>query len=406
MKEDSQLAQTADFDLTEYEKYAEEFGYDLEPIVYGNSNQSSKKRTYASFLELNPEEVEYRLLKPSWMDGGEAASFIWEKASEPGFPDDELENFAVNQIGGFILHYEVQPQRNIYNAETNTYDKTRSCSSVGYYSQRHQSYVKGLHETLPLKRMTAFDKQKKAYDPRLPDPLVSGAQLLGSRGSTCEACIKAGLSQVELPDGTVKRCEPRGRMYFYVTHLSKVKKQRPNAAGEISYTTTTKTVKELYGKSGLILMINLPTKSGLVGDWDSENPDNSVIGYSTYLNVLQRESKIQKNPFIAIPFAQYTTIAIKQPLKAGGSPKNLLHFKREPISDKTLHDEGKQLWNSFYQKQIEFLNLEDYQGLEVLSGEKAPDDYDLQEVEHTIPVTKSDLKSAAVVETVIDDIPF
>ena len=199
-------------------------------------------------------------------------------------------------------------------------------------------------------------------------------------------------------------------MYFYVTHLSKVKKQRPNAAGEINYTTTTKTVQELYGKPGFLLMINLPAKLGLIGDWDMNNPDNSVIGYSTYLNVLTRESKEQKNAKIGIPFANYTNISIKQPLKPGGSPKNLLHFKREPVADENLHNEGKKLWTSIYNRQIEFLDIEDYQGLEVLSGEKAPDPSVYENVE-TLPVatpTKSNntvpMKSAAVDD--VEDLPF
>lgn len=381
-------------------KYAEEFGLEMEP----DTPKQYKKKVYTQFLDFSPEDlpdgVELRKIKPAWSDTG---TFAWELEGL----DEDLDNFSgVNQLGGYVLFGEIQADRTVFDAENNTFDRDRSCSSVGYYSQIHQGLIKGLPETAVLKRMNPWDDKKKEYVSTVPEQVIKDIQLVGSRGMTCENCIMAGLSQVETPAG-VKRCTPRGRIFFYLTHVSRIKKQRPAPGQEPELITTTKTIEELYGKPGLLMMLNLPNKGGLNGEWHTEFAD-SVLGYASYMSYLKVQARTENNVYLKNPYFHFTTITIKAPTK-GASKKNLLHFERHPLGDSKLYEAGRQLWKSIYQRPVEYLNPADFQDTVVLKGEVPVN----QEPEAVIPVAATPskvtpMKSAAppIMEDEIDDIPF
>lgn len=302
-----------------------------------------------------------RTVQSSWLDGAAAAQFVWNQEGQTAEFLEEFEGFSgINQLGGFIVHAELQPQLSVYDAETN---KSKTfCSATGYQDGNIKQLVKALPGYVPLRGMyDGWDQGANRPNYTKPAPLVKTLGLVGSKGMTCAACIASGQSTKTNEDSKVTECSLRGRIFFYVTEVSKSKKVPPKKAGdEATVTTVTKTIRELLDVPGILVAINLPTKSGIRGHYDANNKANNITGYASYIMQLQMAAK-GKSAALASPLMQFTTISIKQPPGDSKNPKNMLHFNNQPNFNIEQLKDARKAWEAVNpHKEVEILNPEDF----------------------------------------------
>lgn len=301
-----------------------------------------------------------RTLQSSWMDGGAAAQFIWNQENQTSEFLEEFDGFSgINQLGGFIVHAELQSALSTYDPENNK-SKTY-CSTTGYQDGNIKQLVKALPGYVPLRGMyDGWDQGANRPNYTKPAPLVKTLGLVGSKGMACMDCIAAGQSTRTDEEGKVTECSLRGKLFFYVTEVSKSKKQPPKKAGdEPVVTTVTKTIRELLDVPGILVAINLPTKSGLRGHYDPKNKEACITGYASYIMQLQMAAK--GKPALADPRMHFTTISIKLPPDGGKNPKNMLHFANQAGFNVELLRDARKVWTDVNpNKEVEILDPSEF----------------------------------------------
>jgi hypothetical protein len=342
---------------------AAEFGIQAEPEPEHNSS-----RVYTNLTTLENIRV---LNAKSWQDG---KTFQW---NIPGNPEmtEEIEELAntVHQIGGFIVHSEVHSALSIKNDNADNGRATKTvCSTVGY--KKGSDYVKELPEKVYFNTMYGgWDKDAGRPIHTQPNSYLEGMGLLGSRGMSCLDCIKSGQSAVydEATDEVLGECSLKGRIFVYVTHLTRFKSSVPKGGKEPEVTTITKSVEELMGEPGFILMINLPNKVALKGFWDKNDESKRRQGYLSYLMSLKIKYGKANAPKTS-PRLTYTSLAIKPPVEGTKNTKNFLVFEEVETFDYNLMKSGLVNWVALRPKpKIEILDPSSY----VINGKGGPTVY-------------------------------
>jgi hypothetical protein len=306
---------------------------------------SSNSRVYTNFTRV--ENV--RMLKSSWQN---ATTMEW---NYPG--ETDVESFGrdfpyVNEVEGFILHSELQAGLYEDNNEEGATSQTKPvCTLVGYRNSKGD-YVKKLPETL-----TYFSKMYGDYDVAAKRPVYTSPNsalkdlgLLGSRGLSCFDCISSGKSTKDNPkQANPHECKLRGRIYFYVTHLRSFFKEGKTVIEE------TKSVQELMGQPGFVMLISLPTSVGLKGKYDKSEENLIRKGelkvkdaektrqcYLTYLTRLQNTYG-KKLPVDTVIKLVATNICIRPPVPGETNSKNYLTFQEVGLFDKSLSTEASKV---------------------------------------------------------------
>lgn len=353
----SNLATTSDLDADLLLQLASEFNINLEPEV----PTTGGSRIYTNFTSIPSGEGKpgVRVMTSSWLDNGAAANFTW---TLPGQKDymEEFENFSnINFIRGYVLHAEIQSSQTVYDAGTKSF-KTK-CSVTGYRNAEGE-LIKGLPGYTPIRGMyDGWNKTANRPDYTTPARVVEDLGLVGAKGMACADCIRCGLSTDEGVDDNgnpkITECAPRGRMFFYVTEIGRTKRVPPKKAGEEpEVKIVTSTIRELIGESGVIVQINLPTSSGLRGNYNKERPEENVTGWNSYLMQLKYANK-GKAASLADPRMHYTQISIAVPPASKKSPKNMLNFEDIGSVNVELLKEGRKEWGVLSpQKEIEVLD--------------------------------------------------
>ena len=295
--------------------------------------QQTNSRVYTNFTTL----PDIRVLKSSWQG---AKTLEW---NSPG--QEDIESFGrnfpyVNEIQGFIIHSEIQAGLQIENNEEDSNRKTKTlCSVVGF--KKGNEYIRELPERAPFNSMYG-DWDTSANKPvyTSPNKAIKDLGWLGSRGKSCFDCITSGDSTKDWQGNDIKgECKLRGRIFFYVTHLISYFKEGTKIEKE------TKSVQELMGEPGFVLMISLPTAMGLKGKYDKaeanlikkgdlkfEDAVKTRQGYLGYLTSLYYAYK-DSSPSKINPKFVCTNISIKPPVVGETQPKNYLTFKEESLYD-------------------------------------------------------------------------
>ena len=295
--------------------------------------QQTNSKVYTNFTTL----PDIRVLKSSWQG---AKTLEW---NSPG--QEDIESFGrnfpyVNEIQGFIIHSEIQAGLQIENNEEDSNRKTKTlCSVVGF--KKGNEYIRELPERAPFNSMYG-DWDTSANKPvyTSPNKAIKDLGWLGSRGKSCFDCITSGDSTKDWQGNDIKgECKLRGRIFFYVTHLISYFKEGTKIEKE------TKSVQELMGESGFVLMISLPTAMGLKGKYDKaeanlikkgdlkfEDAVKTRQGYLGYLTSLYYAYK-DSSPSKINPKFVCTNISIKPPVVGETQPKNYLTFKEESLYD-------------------------------------------------------------------------
>ena len=312
--------------------------------------QQTNSRVYTNFTTL----PDIRVLKSSWQGA---------KTLEWNFPGQEdIESFGrnfpyVNEIQGFIIHSEIQAGLQVENNEEDSNRKTKTlCSVVGF--KKGNEYIRELPERSPFNSMYG-DWDTSANKPvyTSPNKAIKDLGWLGSRGKSCFDCITSGDSTKDWQSNDIKgECKLRGRIFFYVTHLISYFKEGTKVEKE------TKSVQELMGEPGFVLMISLPTAMGLKGKYDKaeanlikkgelkfEDAVKTRQGYLGYLTSLYYAYK-DSSPSKTNPKFVCTNISIKPPVVGETQPKNYLTFREERLYDfdllRTSMTKGRELFSN------------------------------------------------------------
>lgn len=342
---------------------AAEFGIQAEP-----EPEHSGSRIYTNLTTVENIRV---LNSKSWQDG---KTFQW---NVPGFPDqiEEIEELSntVHQIGGFIIHSEIHSALTVKNDNADNGRATKTiCSTVGY--KKGGDYVKELPEKVYFNTMYGgWDKEAGHPIHTQPNSYIEGMGLLGSRGKSCFDCIISGNSAVydEDTDEVLGECSLKGRIFVYVTHLTRFKSSVPKAGKEPEVTTITKSVEELMQEKGFILMINLPNKVALKGFWDKNDESKRRQGYLGYLMSLKVKYGKTNNAKTS-PRLAYTSLAIKPPVEGTKNTKNFLVFDEVETFDYSLLKAGLTNWVALHPKpETEILDPSNW----VINGKGGPTVY-------------------------------
>ncbi|MBD2201785.1 hypothetical protein H6G33_10540 [Calothrix sp. FACHB-1219] len=317
---------------------------DIDLSTLEDEGSTATSSTYTPFTKV--ENI--RVLVAKWGDSG---SFTW---SMPGNLEyiEELEGLAnPNWIGGFILHAEIKSS--LEEKGEDGMNNTSICSVVGFRNPVTGEWLKKLPDFYAITGMydpKTWDDRTKTPDRTKPAPEIDRIRMVGSRNQFCADCIRSGNSVLKDPSGEiVSECGPYGRLFFYVTEIGKSKKLPPSKPGEEPITQLTiKTVKELLGEEGFILMIKMPHKTAIKGRWDSQIVENRRIGYAMYLNTLKRQFS-SLGDYRKDPRFVYTSIAIKPPIEGSKSSKNYLHFEAVDYDN----DEAPKVSHNLQKKAIE-----------------------------------------------------
>lgn len=292
-----------------------------------------------------------RVLNSGWRS---ADSFKW---NVPG-STEETEEFeddipVIKGVKGFIVHSQIQPA--LKKTDPNNPDrKLNVCSAFGY--KVGDKYVQDLPATINLgtsKKVggvygTMYDSWDRAAnrpDTTSPHHDLQKYGLLGSRGKACIDCIKCGESTIVDDTGKENECQLEGRIFIYATHLIKYKKGEPVEVA----------VKDLIGEEGMILMVNLPNKIGMIGKYNSDD----TLSRHTYLRFLTQlhfqywaDVKAGKGNYATVNPSYYHQIVLT--IKPGlpgddGKPKgmNYLNFEEVPC-DRTACQKAMMYWNSIH----------------------------------------------------------
>ena len=282
---------------------------------------------------------EVRILHPSWMDGGATATFKWTDTNQDRDQVDPLfEDHIIHELNGFIVHAEIQPFLSLKKDDDEDAGKPKIiCSCVGY---KHQGKLVSKLPSDGLKVMYAWDNATESYSTNVPAPIVDSLMLVGSRGKTCSECIRSGDSVIET-GGKVSSCAPYGRMFFYVTEIIRNKKVKgPDNTVEVVKSSTT--IREILGKSGLILAINMPGKVAIKGLYNRD-PEKSINGYAGYVTSLAKKYGASRR-------ADYrftgTSISIAPSPPGRKSTKNFLHLTQQETFDISLLKDALEEWKN------------------------------------------------------------
>lgn len=216
------------------------------------------------------------------------------------------------EIGGIIVGYFQKNQFAYYDGEN-----FNSICSVTGYNDPERGLVKGL-PNVPCKNIYSWGADKK-IDRYTPDPMIIKQGLVGSRGMSCEECIKGGMSfqEVELAgaDGKTQtkmvECEPRGNLLMAVTEITKItKKPNPVKGGDPIEEKNSKSIFDLLDENGephtkpRLIVIPM-SKSFIRGAYKA-----GVNGYAGYVMDLEKRyrNSPQRNPIF-----NFTTLRLVKP---------------------------------------------------------------------------------------------
>lgn len=290
---------------------AEEMGISLDDEP---SLSNSKEFTRYSL----PDGVRFCV---TYFDSG---SFEWNgEGAEPDMKEsfykkageELIQMSGFNQIGGNIVHFELQPRLSTYDDEEKKSKVT--CSVSGFVTKDLDTgnavVIKSLPSS-PLKSMYKWENNNINY--KSPDPLVDSLGLVGSRGEACSSCIKNGNSTMEVltkgGGSRIESCSTRGVLYIVVSELSKVTKKVSKVSGqEPEEVVTTYKVTDLCDEEGnpmkpFLLALNV-TALGIRGAWLNEP---KIIGYYNYIGGLERQFKskdVRRSPKF-----HFTTITLRK----------------------------------------------------------------------------------------------
>lgn len=333
---------------------AKELGFSPE-MMEAQGNIGKQSNVYTSFTKVEDARI---INGSKWLDG---EIFKW---CEPGQPDyeEEIEFSEINRLGGYLVNSEIQSSQS-HKADAEDTMGTRLCSVVGYRNPVDGTYIKALPDFYPLTSMyTGWDKENNQPLRDSPNPVVSELDMLGSKGMRCVDCIKSKQSYNVGWDGKISECAPYGKLYFYITEVSRVKLTPPKGNGAPEEKITTKKISELYddGRKGILVMFNLPLVTGLRGKYNKDEA-LSIVGYSSYIRGLSYKFKganPRKNPCM-----NFTTISLRKPPAESTSQKRLLHFEDHPITDYPAVREAQAEWTRVKPKDaVDELDIADYGG--------------------------------------------
>lgn len=332
----SQLAVVGNDSLKEL---ALELGLDLEALEKQSAATSSSGATWTNFTRVEDARI---VNGPKWLDGG---IFKWCEPGQPDYVEDVDEMPEIQRLGGIIVHAELQGSLQ-EKSEDGAERASRVCSVAGYRNPSTGTYIKALPDYYTLGSMYGgWNKEANTPDRFTPNPVVADLDLVGSRGMRCVDCIKGGQSFLTDDSGKVTgECSMYGRLYFYVTEVSKIKLIPPKKGSDEApeEKVTTKSISDLYpGETGVLVIMNLPAVTGLRGKWNKDEKI-SIRGFVNYVRQLQMDFTGLRR----IPSFNFTTIDIKPPIAGAKSTKNLLHFGYEESFDISLIRDAKRAWEA------------------------------------------------------------
>jgi hypothetical protein len=337
---------------------AKALGLDVEALEAQSSVNGGGSGIWTNFTKVPNVRV---VNGPKWLDGG---IFKWCEPGQPDYVEDIEDMPEINRLGGIIVHAEIQGSLTEKTEGDSAEKGQRVCSVVGYKNPVDGSYIKALPDFYPLSNMYgAWNKEANCPDRSVPNNIVEELDLLGSRGSRCVDCIRGGNSFLTDETGkVVSECSLYGRLYFFVTHVSKVKLVPPKKGSDEApeEKVVTKAISELYpGETGLLVILNLPAVTGIRGKYSKDEKVN-IRGYANYIRHLQMTNTGVKKA----PVMNYTTINIKKPPVGSKSTKNLLHFDSDAaFGDYSLIRDAQRLWNeSKPEEDVRQLSIEDFGG--------------------------------------------
>ena len=262
-----------------FSKLAAKFGIDVSKEEY--SSGSNTKWTYPTTIQ----SESLRILKSTWQSG---TAFQWNYPGHEYVEDYEEAFPAIHELGGFIVSSEIQPVLAIETLGEERATRTL-CSLTGY--RKGQEFIKAIPDRVYFSSMyDGWDNATNSPTYTKPKPGVEQMGFLGARGKSCHQCILSGESIHRNENGEViGECQFRGRLFFYVTDFYRTKRGKPIAGSEAPIEVIKKSVKEVTGEDGLLLLISLPNKLGLKGNYDPKDPTRNRQGYLSYLQYLRKE---------------------------------------------------------------------------------------------------------------------
>ena len=387
--------ETSAIDYSRMEAIAKKYGVPLEnnysdlySDTYGNYTAFIGPKSARSIIELHKNQTW------SWTEPGAGlkdaiADMLYYKVGdqivEYGFPEE---------IRGICINYQ---QRDELRAFEN--NKIRNiCSVIGYLQDGQ--HVKALPNT-PYKNKYQWGKDatgKSVLVKNKPNPIVGKLGLVGNRGgqpTLCEQCIKCGKATEEVIDeekGGTKtvECEPRGRLYFLVWEVAKIRQKKSKVKGGNStkMTTEVSSIFDLCDAEGnkftepLLLSISL-SKSGIQGRWNKEDPDQSIEGFDWFFQDIIRKN--QSRAFMQNLLFHYTSIKL---LKAENSTVYQTHFTNLGFPKEDFIEYASEYWN----KHVPVPTVETLEVSETVSFEDSDSSISVQD------------SIEALVEASVDDI--
>lgn len=349
-KDESLLANN---ELEKALELAREMGIDTESTPSLNTSDGNTRFTL-------PKGMRYAV---TFFDSGK---FDWNALDqEPDIKEnfykkagDELIQMDFNGIGGYIVDFELLSRLGTYDEEDK---KTKiTCSVIGHMTEDVDTGktigIRRLPE-VPVKGMYSCVNGSISYT--TPDPMVTKLGLIGSRGETCEQCIRNGHSTMEIVTSKgpkTESCTPRGALYIMVHELYKVTKKavKNKEPEEVinTYKVTDLVDEEGNPKAPFLLAINI-TSLTIRGAW---NEDPKIVGYYHFITGLERQYK-GKDPRRSPKF-HFTKLTLRK--KVDGQ-KYQIHFDMDTpnYEDMRIAHEN---WKAIKSDEVEIIPPEQYQG--------------------------------------------
>ena len=273
------------------------------------------------------------------MDQREAE--VLYKPDENGGEPREING--ITELRGIVVNYQQQDRLSYYDGEKTI----TKCSVMGFTDTSTGESIKKLPNT-PYGMKYQFHKPngKWAVDFTNPNPIVGKLGLIGNRGerpTSCEECIKCGLSTEEVEiKGETKTisCEARGKLYMAVYEVvSKQRVKNPNAGKvpdapkfiiEEAPIAVADTVDFDGNPIGKFILIEIPmSRSSISGKYmkgadGKKDTEKSVDGYESYVKGLIYSYKNPRDPR-RNSVVHYTGLSF--PKHPGGAPTHMAHFR-------------------------------------------------------------------------------
>ena len=349
-------------------KLAETLGIDINndmsEVYASTQNQGTsflRPKNIRVAYNLHNQEGKIQWLEPDFQGKVDEREpeILYQKDENGGSPR-EVSN--VIELRGIVVNYQQQDRLAYYDGEKTI----TKCSVIGFVDKTGEA-VKRLPDTPYGNKYTFHQPNGKwAINHTKPNPIVAKLGLIGQRGerpTSCEECIKCGLSTevVTGQDGKDKTisCEARGKLYFVAYEIvTKQKNKNPNA-GKIKDAPKMITEEIAIPISDLVdfdekplgdfLLIEIPmSRSSIQGKYmkgpdGKKDEEKSVDGYESYVKSLIYSYQNQRDPR-RNSVVHYTSLTF--PKHPAGAPTHMANFKSLGVATQDQIMDAVQFWRA------------------------------------------------------------